>query len=211
MRAGRGGRGYHPGAETLALFSRGDLPWPQRWRTGRHVAHCDLCEQEVSRFRFATEELKHEAETQTLTGFEAITDWTRLEREMLGNIAVGLAAARCIDHVGHHRWAGLRRAAVVVGLIVLFAAGWFTHVPREQNDHLLASLRQLVGVNTAARPGGSVLQTTPDGISVRTRGATLTIMHPRSAVVSLAGESSVRARYVDEDSGEVTITSVYGQ
>jgi len=65
VRAGSGGRGYHPGAETLALFSRGDLPWPRRWTTGRHVAHCDLCEQEVSRFRFATEELKHEAETLT--------------------------------------------------------------------------------------------------------------------------------------------------
>jgi len=208
--ADSGGR-RHPGAEALALFSRGDLPWPQRWKTGRHVAYCELCEHEVSRFRFATEELKHEAETQTLTGFEAITDWTRLEREMLGNIGVGLAAARCIDHVGHHRPTGLRTAAAVAGLLLLFAAGWFTHVPREQNEHLVASLRQLMGASAAPRAAGSVLQTTPDGISVRARGATLTIMHPRSAVVSLSGESSVRARYVDEDSGEVTITSVYGQ
>jgi flagellar hook-associated protein FlgK len=86
-----------------------------------------------------------------------------------------------------------------------------THIPVAENEHLVASLRQLVGVNGTAHPTGSVLQTTADGISVRAQGATLTILHPRSAVVSLSGESSVRARYVDEESGEVTITSVYGQ
>jgi len=202
--------GGHATPETLALFSRGDLPWVERWKIRRHVAHCDACEEAVSQFRFATEELKHEAGTQTLTGFEAITDWTRLEREMLGNIAVGVAAARCIDNVGLSRIGLFRKAAAVTGLLALFVAGWFTHIPREQNSHLAASLRQLVG-GAPARQIGSVLQATPDGISVRAQGATLTILHPRSAVVSMSGASSVRARYVDEDSGEVTITSVYGQ
>lgn len=200
----------HATSETLALFSRGDLPWVERWKIRRHVARCSVCEEEVSRLRFATEELKREAGTQTLTGFEAITDWTRLEREMLGNIAVGVAAARCIDNVGRSRKALFSNVAAVAGLLVLFAAGWFTHIPREQNSHLVASLRQLVG-GTPVRQIGSVLRATPDGISVRAQGATLTILHPRSAVVSMSGASSVRARYVDEDSGEVTITSVYGQ
>lgn len=200
----------HASAELLALFSRGDLPWLDRRKIGRHVARCSACEQEVSRFRFAREELKREAGTQTLTGFEAITDWTRLEREMLGNIAVGVAAARCIDNVGRGRKILLYRVAAVAGLLALFVAGWFTHIPQEQNRHLLASLQQLVR-GTSARQIGSVLQARPDGISVRAQGATLTILHPRTAVVSLSGTSSVRARYVDEDSGEVTITSVYGQ
>jgi len=58
---------------------------------------------------------------------------------------------------------------------------------------------------------GTVLRTTPDGITVRTESATLTIMHPPSAVLSLSGASSVAARYVDEQTGQVTITKVYGQ
>ncbi len=202
--------GSHATSDMLALFSRGDLPWVEWWKIRRHVARCTVCEEELSRFRFATEELKREAGAQTLTGFEAVTDWTRLEREMLGNIAVGVSAARCIDHVGRSRGALFRKFAVVAGLFALFVAGWFTHIPREQNSHLVSSLQRLVGA-TPGRQMGSVLRGTPDGISVRAQGATLTILHPRSAVVSMAGASSVRARYVDEDSGEVTITSVYGQ
>jgi hypothetical protein len=58
---------------------------------------------------------------------------------------------------------------------------------------------------------GTVLRSTPEGIAVRTQGATLTILHPRSAVVSLSGSSAVAARYVDEDTGQVTIANVYGQ
>jgi hypothetical protein len=58
---------------------------------------------------------------------------------------------------------------------------------------------------------GTVLQSTPGGIAVRTQGATLTILHPNSAVISLSGTSGVSARYFDEETGQVTITKVYGQ
>lgn len=209
MRANRE-KDDHASAEILALFSRGDLPRIERWKMRRHVVRCSECQEEVSRLRSATEELKREAGGQILTGFEAVADWSRLEREMLGNIAVGVSAARCVDNVGRNRGALLRKFALVAGLVILFVAGWFTHIPKEQNSHLAASLRRLVS-GQPPRQVGSILKATPDGISVRARGATLTILHPRSAVVSMAGASSVRARYVDEDSGEVTITSVYGQ
>jgi hypothetical protein len=202
--------GRHAAIATLALFSRGDLSWLEGWKVRRHVAGCSACGDEVSRFRFATEELKREAAAQTLTGFEAITDWTRLEREMLGNIAVGVSAARCIDNVGRRRGVLLAKGAAMGGMALLLVGGWFIHVPPEQNRHLLASFQRLIGEG-AVQQAGSVLRATPDGISVRAQGATLTILHPRSAVVSMSGASAVRARYVDEDSGEVTITSVYGQ
>jgi hypothetical protein len=57
----------------------------------------------------------------------------------------------------------------------------------------------------------SVVSTTPEGIAVRAQGATLTILHPPSAIVTLAGSSSLGARFVDEQTGQVTITNVYGQ
>jgi hypothetical protein len=203
------GGGSHPTLEMLALYTVGDLPLITRLRTGRHVSRCGDCEQQVLLFRSAKAELKREAVSQTLTAFEAVANWPALEREMMGNIAVGLDAARCIENVGRKR-AFFYRFAFASGLAVLFAAGWVTHVPREQTDHLLASLRGAAGFEKP-QFGGIVLRSTPEGIIVRTQGASLTMQHPASAVISLSGASGVSARYIDEETGQVTITKVYGQ
>ncbi len=200
----------HPGPADLALFSAGDLPRGVRWRIGRHLKRCPDCERRVVLFRSAKAELKHEAQTETLTAFEAIADWAQLEREMLGNIAVGLSAARCIEKVGRKRTL-IYRTAFALALTGLFILGWLTHIPREQTDHLLSSLHRLVALDRPEQPTGTVLRTTADGIAVRAQGATLTLLHPPSAVVSLSGASAVSARYVDDDTGQVTITKVYGQ
>jgi len=191
-----------------ALYSRSDLPWTVRLKIKQHLRHCEACAGQVERFRAATIQLKREAEANTLTGFEAIADWSRLETEMIGNIAVGVAAARCVDGVrrGVFWW----RTAFALGLGALFVAGWVTHIPREETDHLLLSLRQWARLENAA-PGGTVLRSSPESVAVRAQGATLSLMHPKSAVVSISGASAIEARYVDEETGQVTITGVYGQ
>ncbi len=199
----------HSSLETLALFAAGDLPLVTRLRVGRHVARCGDCEHQVLLFRSALGELKRDAAAQTLTGFEAIANWPALEREMMGNIAVGLDASRCIENVGRRR-ALLYRFAMAAGLTILFAAGWMTHIPREETNRLLASLRGAVGLDKP-QFAGTVLRSTPDGITVRTQGSSLKILHPNSAVVSLYGTSGVAARYIDQETGQVTITKVYGQ
>ena len=209
MKSGQSATSMHPSLGTLALYVGRDLPRMQHWRVGRHVAHCDDCEQQVALFRSANGELRREAKNETLTAFEVIADWNRLEREMLGNIAVGVSAARCIDKVRRGRTL-LSRAAVVAGVGALLAAGWMTHIPREQTEHLAASLRRLAGFEHP-QAAGTILEGTSEGVAVRAQGATLTIMHPPSAVVSMSGVSAVAARYVDEETGEVTITKVYGQ
>jgi hypothetical protein len=199
----------HPSAPMLALYSGRDLPWKEMWRLKRHIHNCERCELQVAELRAAKTELRREAQSETLTAFEAIADWAALEREMIGNIAVGLAAARCIDNVRRGR-SILIKATVLAGLTGLFVAGWITHIPREQTAHLTASMRQIIGWDHPAQTG-TQLRTTPDGITVRTQGATLTIKHPPSAIVLVSGSSSMSARYVDEDSGQVTITKVYAQ
>lgn len=202
-------RAAHPSLEVLALHSAGDLPLLSGWRVRYHVARCHECERQLHLFQSATEELKREASSETLTGFEAIADWPSLEREMLGNIGVGVDAARCIDGIGK-RSSWTVRFAAIAGLVLLFAAGWMTHIPSDESQRLWATLRTFVGLERPA-PVGTILRSTPEGIAVRTQGATLTILHPRSAVVSLSGNSAVAARYIDEDTGQVTITNVYGQ
>jgi hypothetical protein len=197
----------HPELQALALYSTSDLDWMDRIRIRRHVSKCPSCHDHVRRFRLAIERFKLSARAEALPGFAS--DWSRLEREMIGNIAVGVAAARCIDNVGRRRLFS-RGALVTAGLTLLFAAGWATHIPKEQNEHLLASLRQAVGIRSGRAPA-TVLETTSNGIAVKAQGATLTLMHPASAVVSLAGSSAVTARYVDQETGQVTITKVYAQ
>ncbi len=199
----------HPSLQTLSLFEGGDVRLIARLRVRRHLRRCSECERQVMLFRSARAELKREATGQTLTAFEAITDWNRLEREMLGNIAVGVAAARCVDKVGSGR-VYLRRGAFITALAALFVAGWMTHIPKEQTTRLAASLERIF----APQPQditGTIVRTTPDGIAVGSQGATLTILHPPSAMVSVSGSSAVEARYVDEETGQVTITNVYGQ
>jgi hypothetical protein len=203
-------RGEHPQADALALYASGDVPWSVRWRIKRHVSNCASCAQQVESVRAAKAELKREAETQTLTGFEAIADWSRLEREMIGNIAVGVAAARCVDHVGRGRTI-LLRAALVFALAALVIVGWITHLPREQTENLVGSFQRWAGLEKAGIVSGVVLGSSPRGVVVRAQGSTLTMMHPRSAVISVSGSSAVEARYVDEETGQVTITSVYAQ
>lgn len=199
----------HPSPKFLALYANGDLPLLKQWQVRHHIWGCTRCDEEVSHLQAALVELRREASTSTLTAFEAVVDWSRLEREMLGNIAVGVAAARCIENVGTHRW--FSRGALVAGILALvFMAGWFTHIPPEQNRHLVSALRRIVGLPDP-QSGTPLVQTTQEGIAVRTQGATLTLLHPRSAVVSLSGNSAVTARYVDERTGQMTITKVYGE
>jgi Putative zinc-finger len=198
----------HPVLAMLALYAGRDLSWPTRWRLRRHLRHCASCEQQVTRLQRATAELRREAHAETLTGFEAIADWSLLEREMVGNISVGVAAARCVDHVGHRSlWL---RMAVILGLAVLFAVGWITHIPRDQSERLLSALRQWAGLK-ATSTYDSVVRSSPTTLDVRFGDSTLTIVHPHSAVVSIAGRSALQARYLDDKTGQVIITGVYGQ
>lgn len=206
--SGQAQTAIHPRVETLALYSTGDLSLWERWSVRRHVVHCGDCEQQVTLFRSAASELKREAKAQVLTGYEAIVDWQVLEREMLGNIAVGVDAARCIDKVGRGRL--VLRFGLVAAMAALFIGGWMTHIPSEDTGRLWAQLRHAFGLERPAI-AGAMLNSTPDGITVRAHGSTLTILHPRSALVSMSGPSSVTASYMDEDSGQVTITNVYAQ
>jgi len=199
----------HPAPEMLALHARGDLPLLESLRLKAHLARCAECEHTVALFQSAHTELKREASAQTLTAFEAIANWDRLEREMLGNIVVGVAAARCIDKVGHkRRW--LATFAFAAGLTALFVGGWITHIPSQETRELTSKLAHFAGLQLPPRPANFV-RATPTGIAVRSDGVTLTILHPPGAVVAVSGKSSVEARYVDEDTGQLTITSVYGQ
>lgn len=202
----------HPEERLLALYARKDLGWGQQFRLARHVKSCAVCSAGVERFQVAIADFQREATAGTLTGFEAIADWNTLEGEMLGNIRVGLDAARCIDHVGRRGASGWRMAAVALGMMLVFVMGWALNTPPGLTNGMVERLRAATAGRTSMARG-SVVSTTPLGIAVRSQGGTLTLLSPSSmpVSVSVSGASEVTASYVDAETGQVTITNVYGQ
>jgi hypothetical protein len=202
----------HPGIQELALYSRKDLPWHKTWSIRRHLAGCAACRGELSEVRSSTDVLRRHAEATTLSSSEAIADWAVLERETLANIKVGLDAARCIGPARHSSMPRFRLALGACALFAFAAASWWMNIPREETDRLTGSLRRVAGL-TPAREPGSVVETSLTGISVHAQGATLTLLNPGATpiTVSLSGSSAVTASYVDDATGQVTITNVYGQ
>ncbi len=201
----------HPRLEDLALASRGDLPFHRSWRVNWHVRHCAFCERELEQYQAVSARIKRQAATEGLTATENALDRQRLEREMTGNIKAGIAAAQCIENMPgrvFHKW---RVPALIAGLSLIFVAGWLINVPRDDRDRVMSALRTVVSRSHPTT--GLILETNPHGVSVRFQGTSLTLLHPASAraTASFTSSSSVGVRYVDDETGQVTIANVYGQ
>lgn len=192
----------HPRPTELALFATGDLPWRGRVRLRWHLRSCASCTGELNELRHAIADVQG-GRVKEVTPAVPILDWAVLEREMLGNIGVGLAAARCIEKVKTHRgivWRGSLLAAV---LTVLFVLGWITHIPREQDEHLLNSMQQLFGGGHRGRV--TVVKADMQHLSLGAGGGGLVLDHPPAANTSSRGDSEIDVRYLDDETGQVTI------
>ena len=133
-------------------------------------------------------------------------EWGRLGAEMRANIRLGLAAGQCVAPAEPERirvaW---RTPAVALPLLLIIIAGWIL-----QSVPPLKSVRAS-GPVVASR--GVVLDGGPAGIGVEQDGRGFRLLHPRAAdsIVYSVGSESVNARYVDADTGQVTISHVYAE
>jgi hypothetical protein len=193
----------HPSEKNLALLAGGDLNAYAKWRVGRHVHACADCELRLQSYRIAKETLCAE-----VGGMPADINWERLSQEMTGNIRVGLAAGECIgppvgkaESVDRLGW---RASAVLASMTVLLMTAWWLNIPGNMPGTHRYSARSNSQVT---------LQSTPGGIQLKENGAVLTLMHQRggSSVVFGSSPGSLRARYVDSETGQVTINNVYSQ
>ena len=96
---------------------------------------------------------------------------------------------------------GARAFAACASVMALVAAGLFLERPTPP-----APLAAAAGEN-------SVLRATANGIELREGGQTLSLLHVRSGDVtySAGAQGSMRAGYVDSDTGNVTINNLYVQ
>ncbi len=186
----------HPRDTQLALFAGGDLAGLDRWLVSRHVSGCSRCRDEVAGYRASSIEM-----LQSVTILPKDLDWQRLSAEMQANIRVGLAAGACVGSLPETRdHLGWKAALVMASIAVLVATGWFLNAPR----------RAPVAVQSET---GIVLETSASSIEIKQNGSVFSMRHPsqNGLTVSMSGQGSVGARYLDADTGQVTIHHVYAE
>ena len=194
-------KGVHPSPEALALLAGGDLPRWRHWTARWHLKGCARCRSEVAGFRGVSAYIHSSFRP-------AATDVATLEREMLGNIGVGLAAARCVDNVGAHRRINAWRVAAVLSLAFLFVAGWITHIPRAQTERLAATL--LGALARAQTPNEKILlKRTRDGINTQFGGQSVTVVAAPGSSAWLAGPRDISMSSIDDESGTVTVVTLH--
>ncbi|MFY9727378.1 MAG: hypothetical protein WB579_01210, partial [Bryobacteraceae bacterium] len=186
----------HPNQATLALHAGGDLGAIARWRARRHLARCAECREEIARFEQLRQFLPSLADSPEL-------QWNRLAAEMKANIRLGLAAGECVradEPAGAGRiWSGARVGVALASTAVMLA----TAVMLERSGP------------TVDRETGVVVQATADGVQVREGGQALGLMHSgtsKEAVTYQVGaQGSMEARYVDSETGYITVNTVDAQ
>ena len=217
----------HPLQTQLALFAGGELGWMETWTVRRHLLACPGCRRHVADFsqdRQVVRDLSAE--------LPAGIDWERLSGEMAGNIRVGLAAGEAISafdppadlKIVRTRpvWFQWNAGWAVAAASVVFAAGFWINLPRPQAEHLLTSLRGIrferIGKvvqpdsgNAAATTGDVLMEASRASIEVWGNGASLSLLNPRSdgPTISVSTQGSAGARYIDSNTGQVTINQVY--
>lgn len=193
----------HASETDLALYAGGDLGLWARFRIRRHLSGCSECSarhRELAEARSAIRELAAE--------LPADLDWERLSAEMRANIHLGLAAGECVA-TPRERTAeltGWRPAAVLAGAALVVAVAWYA------NSAHPVTPTNMVQVQPALKTEGVLLETSASGLEWKEEGHVLTLKHPKDQDVAFTATlDSVRARYVDRDSGQITINHVYAQ
>ena len=110
---------------------------------------------------------------------------------------------------------GWRVAGAAAGFTVLLVAAWWLNMPKGESAALGRAMKAIV---QPVRRGvlndeGATVEASASGIEVRENGGRLGLFQHgvRPATVSLSLQGTARARYIDSDTGQVTITSVYAQ
>jgi len=185
----------HPSSQQLALYAGRDLNWFDLLRVRLHLGRCYECRSRVDYHEAAIEGVQAGA----LDLPEGV-DWPRLAAEMKANIHLGLEMSEIAGRVPRRRFdpsgesLGWRVALVGASLAVVIGSGWYLH--RARDPYFLAQ-----------RP---MAQATSEGIEFKAKSSALTLLAPASERVTTAeiGEG-LQTRYVDQDSGQVTIQHVF--
>src|SRR5258708_466599 len=199
---------------------------PRKWPPGlgaAHVARCEFCSGRVDAYR-ADRARRREIADQMPDSI----DWESLSAEMAANIRVGLAAGECVADVSSRKREGIaafvrgwdwRPAAAIAGFAVLLGGAWWLNMPAADHVQLSKAVRAIARGGRERMPQfvrgtddrAPMVEVSASGISVRENGGALGVSQDglRPVTVSVSVQGSASAHYVDTDTGQVTVTSVY--
>ena len=201
----------HPSEFILSLYASGDLSWMHQWRVRLHLSRCAGCNKLAEVYREDRAWVREES-----AELPEGVNWARLAAEMTANIRVGLEAGECVAprRVRRSVTAYWRPAAAAAGLTAVLLGAWWLNVPTAENESLLRAFRAIGQRGMAVgEDRGPVVFASPTGVSLQENGGSLGVAQSglRPINVSVDAQGSASARYVDSDTGQVTITSVYVQ
>jgi hypothetical protein len=186
----------HPRENDLALLAGGEAGRIRRFLLDRHVRNCADCQDTITEYR----ELRT-----VLAGVETPElNWNFLAADMRANIRLGLEAGACVRTTRIFlRWSP-RLGMAFAGVALLIVSGFF-----------LRDLRPLRNQSNtvAADASTSVLRSTGSGVEIRTGAKSLALLnhHGNAANQTVSAQGDIEARYIDSDTGAVTINNVYLQ
>jgi hypothetical protein len=183
----------HPPEIDLALLAGGEVGRMRRFSLVRHVRDCAECENKVAQLQALRAEI---------ADFDLPDlNWNVLATEMRANIHLGLEAGECVRAARAARSWNPRLTLAFASLLLIVGASFLL---RDSGPHPLAFPSQ------AAPSSSPVLQSTGAGIELRTGSTSMMLLNRPGAVanqtVSAGGE--IRVRYVDSETGAVTINNV---
>jgi hypothetical protein len=204
----------HISETTLALQVSNDLPLWRRALVSLHVSRCRWCRQMVEVYR-ADRLRVREIAGEMPSG----VNWDKLAVEMTANIRVGLAAGECVaPRKRKTATLGWRPAAAMAGLAAVLVCAWVLNMPSSTTQELGRAFTAIWNghgsVNPVPRDGRLVVELSSSGIELRENGSTvLGVSQDQSKLVDVSAsvQGSASARYVDDNTGQMTITSVYAQ
>jgi hypothetical protein len=223
---------HHIPETDLALFISGDLSMWAYVRINLHVTHCEACRERIEVYRSGRQRLK-----QAAGEMPEGADWDRLAAEMTANIRVGLAAGECVaprrgkldwkPSAGYlsrvHGWRAVAAwGGITAGAAALLSVAFLLNLPASDGDSIARFLHTLVqggGRSTSARAisaredRGPVVEASSNGVELRENGVVVSIPQAptRPVAITVSAPGSASARYVDDDTGQMTISSVYVQ
>jgi len=211
----------HVNMAHLALYASGDVGLLDRVQIGMHVRQCERCRTRVAQFRDDAAALR-ETSAEMPAQLKNDLDWTRLSAEMTANIRVGLAAGECVAPKKQRKvvasipmmWRPIAASvAIAVTLTVVLIGGWWLNMTPQDTQSLNRSMQALLHGRRAMDDRGPVIEASQEGVELRKDGGRLGVGQDSAQLVtvSVSTQGSASAHYVDQDTGQVTITSVYAQ
>jgi hypothetical protein len=203
--------GPHPHDFALALLASNDTGWWRRRSLAKHLRGCGECREKVAQFESLRGELSKMGTT------APNVDWENLAAEMRANIRLGLEAGACVRTVPVRRKVNPRLMVAFASLLLVVAASFLLRGTRALVPQTAPSqnvVAQAVrSIDAPVTRDAPMVEANADGIALRTGPASMTLLGRQGSTISqsASAQGEIRARYVDGNTGVVTINNVYLQ